>query len=393
MKRATMILATLALAGAVALGGESSKLTPAVYREISGKVEEMRADPRKAKAVSAEVGKLVDAHRAELLSALKDGAALERALAATVLHLGTGEKDKVAAALAAALKDQDADVRRGAAAGLAQMKVPATAPAMAAALEDLDETVRALAAGALGELKAAEAKPALAKALADESWKVRLAACRALAALADKDSSLEIAGRIKPLLEDENAYVRMAAAAAVQKLAGTAPEGAPGGGKKDENILQELAKDMYGVKEKLDREHHGQEVLVAEEGIAGKLDQLIKMIQEQQQQQQQQSQGQGKPKEGEKKPGQGQGSKPGNQGGQGKQGGQNPSSPMQGEFMTGGSTQHGEKAQVGDVGADWGKLPPKERDKMLQAAQADLPARYRSMLEVYLRAISEESGK
>jgi hypothetical protein len=392
MKRATMILAALALAGTAALGGEPSKLTPATYREISGKVGEMKADPRKAKALSGELAKLVDAHRAELLSALKAGEPLERALAAMVLSFGTGEKDKVAAALAEALKDKDSEVRRGAAAGLARMKVPATAPAMTAALEDLDEAVRAAAAGALGELKAVDAKPALIKALSDESWKVRLASCRALTVLADKDSSLEIAGKIKPLLEDENAYVRMAAASAVQKLAGTKPEGTPGG-KNDENVLHELAKEMSGVKDKLDREHHGQEVLVAEEGIAQKLDELIKMVQ-QQQQQQQQSQGQGKPKPGEKKPGEGKGSKPGNQSGKsGKQGGQNPSSPMQGEFMTGGSTQHGQKAELGDVGADWGKLPPKEREKMIQAAGADLPARYRNMLEVYLRAISEESGR
>jgi hypothetical protein len=150
---------------------------------------------------------------------------------------------------------------------------------------------------------------------------------------------------------------------------------------------------MTGVRDNIEAEHHGREVIVAQDGIAKKLDQLIEMIKKQQQQQQQ-GQGKGKPKKGKKKKGQGKGSKPGNQAGKsGKQGGQNPSSPMQGEFMTSGSVQHGEKAALGEIGAQWGKLPPKERDKMLEALRAQLPPRYTRMLEVYLRSISEEAGR
>ncbi len=395
MKRFALTLTVLALGAATLLAGEpGGKLSPEVYKKINGKLDEIKANPRKAKAVMAQVAKQVDANRAALLGALKEGSALERTLAAKVLCLSTGEKDKVAAALIAAMKDPDLLVRRAAAGGLARMKAPASADAFMTALTDVDEIIRATAAKALGTLKVAKAKDALVKALEDENWRVRLYACQALGAIVGDADKAEIASKLKPLLEDENAWVRMAAAGLVQKLSGVKPEAGGPKKKDDENVLHELAKEMSGVKDELEAEHHGVEVRVAQGEITKKLDQLIEMIKKQQQQSQSQSKGKGKgkPKPGEKKPG---GSKPGNQAGKkpGKQGGQNPSSPMQGEFMTSGGVQHGDKAKLGDVGAEWGKLPPQERDKLLQAVQADLPERYRQMLEVYLRSISEESGR
>lgn len=396
MKRTRLMILSalaLALAASTAPAGEpTSPMSAEVYKKLKAKVDEIRANPRKAKALLAGLKKEVDAHRALLLKAIASGSALERSLAAGILHLSSGEKEKVLAALGEALAgDEDLQVRRAAAASLARMKAPASVPAFIKALSDVDEGVRAAAAAALGRLKAKGAKAALAKALADENWKVRLGAVRALAGIADDATKEEITGKLKPLLEDENAYVRMAAASVLRKLAGTEAGGSGRPKKSDENVLHELAKEMGAVKEQLEAEHHGVEVQTAESEITDKLDQIIKMIQ-QQQQQQQQSKGKGKG-EGKKKKKKG-GSKPGNQGksGQGKQGGQNPSSPMQGEFMTSGSVQHGPKAEVSGVGAVWGKLPPKVREALLQAAGSDLPERYRRMLEIYLMGIAEEGG-
>ncbi len=393
MKRTILTLAALVLAGAVTLAGEPTKLSPETYRKINAKVAEIKANRRKAKALLPGLKKLVDAHRKELLGALSGGSALERALAAKILHLSSGEKDKVAAALAAAVKDEDLEVRRAAAAGLARMKVPSSAEAFIEALADVDETVRAVAAGALGTLKAKKAKDALVKVLEDENWKVRLAAVRSLAAIADKDTTEEIAGKLKPLLEDENAYVRMATAAIVQKLSGVKPETGGRPKKGGENVLHELSKEMGKVKDDLEAEHHGVEIQTAEVEITKKLDKLIEMIKKQQQQSSSKGKGKGKGKKKGKKKG---GSKPGNEGksksGKGKKGGQNPSSPMSGEFMTSGDVRHGEKADISGVGADWGKLPAKVREELLQARQADLPDRYRRMLQLYLMGIAEEGG-
>jgi hypothetical protein len=66
---------------------------------------------------------------------------------------------------------------------------------------------------------------------------------------------------------------------------------------------------------------------------------------------------------------------------------------MSGEFQTSGSVQHGQKADVSGVGADWGKLPPKVREEMLLGKVENLPERYRKMLEIYLMSIAEEDGR
>jgi hypothetical protein len=277
-------------------------------------------------------------------------------------------------------------VRRGAATSLLRLKKPASADALIKALEDTDEQVRAASAAALGGMKIVKAREGLEKLIADTNWMVRLQAVQALGAIADKDSSKGIADKLKDLLEDENAFVRMAAAGAITKLTGVKPEGTADAG--DQNVLHNLAKEMGGVKEQLDGEHHGSTVMVAQKGITDKLDQIIKMIQEQQQQQQQ-SKGEGKPKEGEKKPGEPK-SGPGNKGGKPQQG--KPSSPAQSEMMTSGSVQHGEKqaAEVSSVGGAWGKLPPKMREELELAKNENLPERYRRLLEIYLMSVAEE---
>ena len=396
MKRAisSLIFAALLLGGRLLAadgepGKESAKLTPELCKQLAEKVLALQDRATATKELAESLKADVEQHRAELLGALDGGSALERALAATLLHMAKSDQDKIAEALAGkALKDEDLDVRRGAAASLLALKKPATAEALIKALEDPDEVVRSAAAATLGQLKVARAKDGLVRLLLDGNWMVRLQAVQALAAVTDKDSAKEVAERLKDLLEDENAFVRMAATGAITKLTGVKPEGTPDTAEK--NVLHNLAGEMSGVKEQLDSEHHGATVQVAQKGITDKLDQIIKMIQEQQQQQQQQQQ---QKQQQQKQQQQKQQSGPGNQSKQGKQGGQNPTSPMSGEFQTSGGVQHGQKADVSGVGADWGKLPPKVREEMLLGKIENLPERYRKMLEIYLMSIAEEDGR
>jgi hypothetical protein len=391
MKRAMLCLAAvLALAAAPVFSGEEpkepAKLTPELCKQLTEKILALQDRATATKELAQELKADVEKHQGELLGALSGGSALERALSAALLHMANKDLDKVAEALAKALSDEDLDVRRGAAGSLLRLKKPAAADALIKALEDTDDQVRTLAAAALGVMKVAKAKEGLIKLLDDPTWAVRLQAVQGLGAIADKDSSKDIAEKLKGLLEDENAFVRMAAAGVITKLTGVKPEGAPDAA--DKNVLHNLAKDMGGVKEQLDAEHHGSTVQVAQKGISDKLDQIIKMIQEQQQQQQQ-SQGQGKPKEGEPKPGQPK-SGPGNKGGQPKQG--KPSSPATSEQVSSGSVQHGEKgaAEVSSVGGKWGMLPPSKREELELAETEGLPERYRKLLEIYFMSIAEE---
>ena len=392
MKRAMLCLsAVLALAAAPVFSGEEpkepAKLTPELCKQLTEKILALQDRTTATKELAQALKQDVEKHQGELLGALSGGSALERALSAALLHMATKDPDKVAEALAKALSDEDLDVRRGAAGSLLRLKKPASADALIKALEDTDDQVRTLAAAALGAMKIAKAKESLIKVLDDPTWAVRLQAVQALGAVADKDSSKEIAEKLKDLLEDENAFVRMAAAGVITKLTGAKPEGTPDAG--DKNVLHNLAKDMGGVKEQLDAEHHGSTVQVAQKGISDKLDQIIKMIQDQQQQQSEGKPGEGKPKEGEKKPGQPK-SGPGNKGGQPKQG--KPSSPATSEMVTSGSVQHGEKqaAEVSSVGGKWGNLPPSKREELELAETEGLPERYRKLLEIYFMSIAEE---
>ncbi|HOX07393.1 MAG TPA: HEAT repeat domain-containing protein [Planctomycetota bacterium] len=391
MKRTMLaIAAVLSMACAPALSGEEPKaqpkLTPELYRQLAEKSLAMQDRATATKEKAAELQAEVEKHRAELLGALSGGEALERSLAAGLLGMVKSDQDKVAEALAKALSDDDLDVRRGAAVSLFRLKKPAGTDALIKALEDSDEQVRAAAAAALGVLKAAKARDGLLKLVEDDSWMVRLQTVRALEAVTDKDGVKAVAEKLKALLDDENAYVRMAATAAITKLTGVKPEGAPDAA--DKEVLHNLAKEMGGVKNDLDREHHGSEVQVAQGKITEKLDKLIQAIQEQQQQQQQ---SQGKPKEGEPKPGdpkQG----PGNKGKGKAQQNDKPTEAATSEAMSSGSVKEGARqaADVSVVGGKWGNLPPRKREELELAESQGLPERYRKLLEMYFMSVAEE---
>lgn len=110
-------------------------------------------------------------------------------------------------ALIGALKDPDVEVRRAAAASLANLEDPRAVPALIAALGDSDIEVRGAAASGLAALEDPRAVPALVGLLKDKSPEVRY---HALAALANFPDGVP-ADAIVAALEDPNADIRQAA--------------------------------------------------------------------------------------------------------------------------------------------------------------------------------------
>lgn len=110
-------------------------------------------------------------------------------------------------ALIGALKDPDVEVRRAAAASLANLEDPRAVPALIAALGDSDNEVRGAAASGLAALEDPRAVPALVGLLKDKSPEVRY---HALAALANFPDGVPV-DAILAALEDPNADIRQAA--------------------------------------------------------------------------------------------------------------------------------------------------------------------------------------
>lgn len=139
--------------------------------------------------------------------------------------------------------------------------------------------------------------------------------------------------------------------------------------------LDQVAGLMGFAARRLGVDDAGQRVQERQKKAVDLLSQLIKEA-EQREQQQQMSQGNG-------------------QGGSGRSGRgspRRPSSPAeQSTERSGGSgpeDQHA--APPARPGEMWGKLPPAEREKLLQSLRERYPSRYRQLVEQYYRALSEE---
>jgi acyl-CoA reductase-like NAD-dependent aldehyde dehydrogenase len=66
--------------------------------------------------------------------------------------------------------------------------------------------------------------------------------------------------------------------------------------------------------------------------------------------------------------------------------------PMGDSYLPGGTGEPGQqrpaaKARPGEV---WGRMPPKEREKILQSLQRNFPARYRQLIEQYYTELGKE---
>lgn len=94
------------------------------------------------------------------------------------------------------------------------------------------------------------------------------------------------------------------------------------------------------------------------------------------------------PKQGQKqaqKPGQKQGQKPGQPKSQG-------SKPNQGQVSPGSVAGVEEKGPLAELRAEWGNLPPRLRDELIQGLREKISPIYRTMTEEYYRLLAEESG-
>jgi len=61
----------------------------------------------------------------------------------------------------------------------------------------------------------------------------------------------------------------------------------------------------------------------------------------------------------------------------------------------GGNVPHGASnaAQVSDTGSAWAKLPPAQREELLQAFREEVPEKWRKRLEAYFISVNAEENK
>jgi HEAT repeat protein/beta-lactamase regulating signal transducer with metallopeptidase domain len=121
---------------------------------------------------------------------------------------------RTVAALTAALKDVDAEVREAAMHALIQLRDPGIFEPLVAALRDASADIREQAAMGLAQLRDPRALEALSAALGDQSPSVREQVVFALGQLGDKSSGAALAKALK----DESPSVREQAAFALGQL-------------------------------------------------------------------------------------------------------------------------------------------------------------------------------
>ncbi|MFL6278947.1 MAG: HEAT repeat domain-containing protein [Vicinamibacterales bacterium] len=147
-----------------------------------------------------------------LVQALSDASADVREQAA--FGLGQMRDRRAVEPLVAALKDQNADVRHQAAFALGQIRDRAAVPGLSAALKDTDDDVREQAVFALGQIRDPSTVDAIAVAVRDAKADVRQQAVFALGQLRDRRA-------VEPLisaLKDSDADVRGQAAFALGQI-------------------------------------------------------------------------------------------------------------------------------------------------------------------------------
>jgi HEAT repeat protein/beta-lactamase regulating signal transducer with metallopeptidase domain len=166
--------------------------------EVSGQDPEGRkADPKLVAALTA---------------ALKDS---DREVREAAMHALVQLRDpSIFEPLVQALKDASADIREQAASGLGQLRDRRAIEPLAAVLKDTNAGVREQAVFALGQLRAAETAPVLTLALKDENASVREQAAFALGQIRDPKAIDALATALK----DSNPSVREQAAFALGQL-------------------------------------------------------------------------------------------------------------------------------------------------------------------------------
>jgi HEAT repeat protein len=350
-----------------ALYGAKSSLLPGI--EATPK-EEVEKALRKDAADNKEV----------LIKALASKAVIHRELACRALEYCGDNKAAVSALGKALVDDKEDSVRRAAAATLAKLPDAASVEPLIKALQDKNDSVRGLAATALGNIKDSRASLALLNTINNDAKSiVRMQAANALGKIKDA-STFE---PLKKSLEGEkDEMVRLAITGAMRNLMPEDKEKQGPTAEEASGELASLAKEMKEVEEKLRNDRHDQAVQVQGGDIEKKLSQLIEKLAAASSSSSSGSQGE--------KNGQKQQQQSGGQQNNGKSGG----SPLN-DSKLGGAVPPGaaNAAQVAGKQDGWAKLPPAQRDEILQKMGEDLPERWRQRLKAYYYSLNVEEVK
>lgn len=371
-------------------GDAANNLPLKLYKDLKRKLDAAQGiqTPGTAKLTKGDAQKaLVEAAKANaaaLTKALRASQAIHRQLAARALRFAKDKKTVLGPLHKALDAEPDVEVRQSVVAAVAAMKDAASVEPLVVALGDKDKVVRTVAVQGLGAIKDSRALDPLLEVLSnDDDAMIRMRAASALARIGDPKS---VDALLKAMDSEKDQRVRMAIAGAVRKIRGRdtpATAGVPNA-KAHDNVLNQLAKEMKGVEEKLRDDRHDQAVQVDQKGIEDKLTKLIEMLKKMQQKQGQGKQQQKKrKKQGQKQKRQKSGSKPGS-----------PSSPLQ-DSNLGGSAQRGalRPGEVSGIQDRWAKLPPHLREEMLQVYREEMPERWKKRLEAYYLSVAAEQNK
>jgi bilin biosynthesis protein len=386
-------VAASAFAAAEEAGGGDMSLE--LYQKIKAHFDVLYGASSALVAVSppnkAETEKALRSDCAEnkdaLIKALSSKKPLHRELAARALEY-CGDKKAAVEALSGILNsDTDESVRRAIAGALAKLPDARSVDALVKGLGDPNDSIRGICASALGNIKDTRATEPLLKLLKDDAKPmVRLQTALSLSKIKDP-ASLEPLKKALDAEKDDR--VKMAIAGALRgvmkdsdKEKETAEEKGPTAGEAA-NELQKLAKDMKEVEEKLREDRHDQAVQAQGSGIENKLVTLIEKLNKF-------GSGQG---EGTKK-GQEQRQMQQGNGNQKNNGPKNAGSGLK-DSQLGSAVPPGavNPAIVAGKQDSWAKLPPAQRDELLQAFREDMPERWKKRLEAYFTSIAAEEAK
>ncbi len=350
-----------------ALYGAKAGLLPGVQPQDKGEAEKaLKTDAAASKAV--------------LIKSLGSSQVIQRELAARALEY-CGDKTAAVEALCKIVADDpEESVRRAAATALAKLPDAAAQDALQKSLFDSVETVRALSARALGNIKDSHSSGALLKALnSDVAPMVRMQIAMALKKIKDPNTL----DRLKQALDNEkDENVKIAIAGAIRELIGDSAETADvptadqAGG-----TLTKLAEDMKAVEEKLRSDRHDQAVQADGANIEKQLTELIKKLEKSSSSSSKSKSEQEKEQQQQQKQANGQDKKDAKQGMQDSKLGAN---------VPAGATN---AAMVSGTMDAWAKLPPAQRDELLQAFREDVPERWRTRLEAYFLSVNAEQNK
>jgi hypothetical protein len=160
--------------------------------------------------------------------------------------------------------------------------------------------------------------------------------------------------------------------------------------------LGDIARKMENIERRLDIARGGPETQRQQREVLNRLDELIKKLENQSKNKK--KSGDGPPKDG--KPGDGQGDQcpDGSTPGQGNQPGPPmgtppPSSPAQDSAQPPGTGNTGavDQAKFKRLVADWGRLPPRERERALQELTQGMAPRHAQVIHNYFRNLTDPS--